>query len=284
MIPFLLAGLFVGMANVVPGVSGGTFLLIFGVHPFLIETISSISIKKRMLGLNRPAIVKIAWIILGAAIGIVGMARVMGFLLDFSTSMVYMFFFGLIAGSLDPIWEKMDQRRWQTLLWAAAGFVLIIILAFFSLMYAGGQGQQTLEQSQARWMHASLSLWMGGIVAAATMLIPGVSGSMLLVVFGLYQPIVEAVADFRLIQILIIGVGAILGLWLSAKVFHKMMKRFSNATFSVLLGMVLGSLFLLWIMKGEIDSGSGWLFVGISALIGFIVGRVFQKIHRFHIA
>ncbi len=282
MTPFLLAGFFVGVANVVPGISGGTFLLILGVHPFLTEAISSFSLKKRMFGLDQSSLSRIILLILGALIGILGMAKLMGYLLSISTAWVYLFFFGLILGSLTPLWKQLDRKKAQTWMWIGLGFLMVVLVSFLKVAPVNPALHESVPSvGSESSIQEGVLLFFGGVVAAATMLVPGVSGSMLLVILGLYPLVVDSVATFQFFPVLIIAAGACMGIWASAVVIQKFLHRFQNGTYSFLTGMVIGSLVLLWMIKGNLDGVGNWLIGIVCISLGFTCGQLLNRFHRY---
>jgi putative membrane protein len=283
MTPFLLAGFFVGVANVVPGISGGTFLLLLGVHSFVIEAVSAFSLKKRMFGLDRNSLSRILLLIAGALVGILSMAKLMGHLLSISSAWVYLFFFGLILGSLDPLWKQIDRKKVQTWVWLGLGFLLVLLVSFLKITTTNPEIHESVTSVGAEGpFQGYVILFFAGLVSAATMLIPGVSGSMLLVILGMYPLVVDSVANFRVFPVLIIAIGACFGIWVSAVLIRKLMHRFQNGTYSLLTGMVIGSLALLWMVKGNLTGVESWLITIICASAGFACGRFLNRLHRYH--
>ncbi len=236
-----------GAADVVPGVSGGTIAFITGIYEELIQTISSINFDTfRTLFKEGP---KAFWkavngnfllvLFLGIAASIITLAQVISVQLENNPVMVWAFFFGLVAASIPLVAKRVN--RWAPLLYF--GFAIGAITAFLITELP------ILDNSDEPWY-----LFLSGAVAICAMILPGISGSFILVLMGSYVVVLDAVNNRDLVSIATIGAGAIIGLLLFSRVLKWMFERFHDITIAVLSGFLLGSLNKIWPWKNPLKT------------------------------
>lgn len=258
----LVNGFLIGIANVIPGVSGGTFLLVLGVFDRVVESLKSIDLRtvRIFLGLplglfRAPARRAFAeeWrridatflglLAAGAAAAIVSCAWLLDYLLTEHPSETLAFFVGLILPSLAVPWRMMDRRGPAQLAWIVPGAALTVAV---SLAHVGGGGGTP----------PALLVFAGGVVAVSAMILPGISGSFCLLVLGLYQPtlghikaLVHApgMESFRFLGLL--GAGIAVGFVTFTRLMSWLLRRFRSATLAFLIGLILGSFWVLWPVK-----------------------------------
>lgn len=237
-----LHGLGIGIANVIPGVSGGTMALIFGIYEEVIGLASEavhagLLLLQGQLREGIRALVALRWsFLIPLAVGILAApflgAGLLSHLLDAYPQVMRGLFFGLIVGSLPIPWLRISRRSASNallLLVAAAG-----AWALSSLPTAG-----TLEP--AAWQ-----VFGAAALAITAMILPGVSGAYLLLVFGMYETTLAALDALDIRFILIFGAGAAVGLGAFSVVLNWLLKHRHDATMAVLVGLMLGSLRALW--------------------------------------
>lgn len=270
MIKNIVGGIAVGIANVIPGVSGGTMMVILGIFNRLMEVISTIFKKEN--DHRKEDILFLAQVLLGAAIGLVGFAKILEFLFnEFPTQTMY-WFIGLIALSI-PLFLKGEMEGEKIrILPLIAGLVIIFGLEFLN------PGEGTVDVNPvfpAVTMFLCIKMIFIGIIGGATMLMPGVSGSMVLLILGdyyLFKSYLAHVTSFSM-QVLIplgfMGIGILLGIVLSAKVCDFFLKKNKAAFLSFILGLIIASSLVL------IPFGATYnAFVVITSIIAFIFGGV----------
>ena len=239
----LLKGVAMGAADVVPGVSGGTIAFISGIYEELLSSISSINFKT--LKLLKTEGIKAAWkavngnflfaLLIGIFTSIVSLAKIISWLLENKPILVWSFFFGLVLASILYIGKQIT--KWNILM-----FVLLILGAI-------GAFYITTLQPLISENSSPFFLFLAGALAICAMILPGISGSFILVLLGAYKPVLEAIhtKDFKLISIL--AAGAVIGLLSFSKVLKWLFAHYKNATLAVLTGFILGSLNKIWPWK-----------------------------------
>jgi putative membrane protein len=232
-----IAGVFIGISNVIPGISGGTMAVIFNVYDKLIEALSLNfkSIKKNFFFLVTVG--------LGIITGILVFANVMNVLLENYPNQTYAGFIGVIVGSL-PIVIKVGKIQEFN-----AKNVLAFII-FFGIMVAVWllQDQQApLVSVEVLTLAGAFGLFFAASISTFTMLIPGISGSLLLVMIGYYHAIFTfTIRQFVFPQLFIVGAGMVFGLLIGAKVVSYLLHQFKDVIYSAILGLIVGSLFPLF--------------------------------------
>jgi putative membrane protein len=238
-----LKGIAMGAADVVPGVSGGTIAFISGIYEELLSSISSVNFNT--LKLLKKEGIRAAWkaingnflaaLLLGIFTSIVSLAKIISWLLENKPILVWSFFFGLVLASILYIAKQIT--KWNILM-----FVLLIVGALVAY-YITTLQPLISENSSLGFM------FLAGALAICAMILPGISGSFILVLLGAYKPVLEAIhtKDFQLIAVL--GAGAVIGLLSFSRVLKWMFAHYKNATLAILTGFILGSLNKIWPWK-----------------------------------
>lgn len=238
-----LKGFIVGTANVIPGVSGGTLMLVLGIYEKVIGSISNITkqFKKSFLTLLP--------ILVGIAIAILSMSRVITFCLDAYTFATIMLFFGAVLGGLPMLFArvKMDKVKPLYLLIGFLTFAFVI-----SMLFLGEGGNKDLSHMNVLKFFTVIFM---GAIGAATMVLPGVSGSALLMTFGYYTPIYGAIGNLTksgnthlgndLVITAAFGIGVVLGMWGVAKLIDMLLKKFEIQSYWGIIGFVIASAIII---------------------------------------
>ena len=262
----IVKGFLIGIANIIPGVSGGTFALVLGIFDRLIRALKGLNASTVRTGLNlvlrgfstrAREDFRRAWkrmdgtflmlLGLGAAGALLSCAFVFDYLLKVHPSETLAFFIGLILPSLSVPWKMMEKRGLLQLVWILPGVALTVGL---SLMKIAGTAQPGYPL-----------VFIGGILAVSAMVLPGVSGSFLLLVLGLYQPVLthikaltRSMQSETLAFLGTLGLGVVVGLVAFSHVMSFLLRRFRSATLAFLIGLILGSFWVLWPVK-DFQSG-----------------------------
>src|SRR6056297_1619663 len=219
-----------GVANVIPGLSGGTLLLLTGIYPRFIEVFGSFQLKSPKDYKWKANILFMIILALGALLSIFAMSKIMSWLLESYHVPVYLILIGLIIGSIDMITKKIDFKSVSNRYALIAGIGLII---FFVIL-----GHFINSSPTANGDVSFILLITAGALAAATMVLPGVSGSMLLLLVGLYKPVVDSVSSLNIGNILFIGVGAVIGILIASRLIKSFLAKHTSATYAFLLGLI----------------------------------------------
>lgn len=239
---YLLCGMAMGAADVVPGVSGGTIAFITGIYQPLLDAIQSVDgnfFRLFFQGRFLQALRRIPWAFLlpllaGIACSIFSLAKLVLYLLHTYPVGVWSFFFGLIVASIVLLFRDLGHGGWQEWLSFAVGAV-----------FAWGlSGAEAVSMSQT-----PLMLFVAGFIAICAMILPGISGAFILVLLGQYQYVLSAVATLNLPILAVFALGCVCGLLIFARVLNMCLHRWHDATLALLIGIMAGSLRTVWPWK-----------------------------------
>ncbi len=246
-----LKGMAMGAANVIPGVSGGTIALITGIFERLINAIKSFDIKAlKLLTSGKFSefakhidLMFLVSVFLGVGVAIISLAKLFKYLFVAYPIYIWAFFFGLVLASIYYVGKTV--KKWDTS--SIITFVIGTAVAIFISITTPA------SQNDATWY-----LFICGIVAMCSMIIPGLSGSFVLILLGNYQLImVDAVSELKLGILIPVAIGAGIGLLGFSHFLSWLLKKYQNQTISMLTGFVLGSLGILWPWKNTITETFG---------------------------
>jgi len=242
-----LKGMGMGAADVVPGVSGGTIAFITGIYQELIDSIKSVNLHT--LTLLFTGKLKAFWssvngnfllaVIIGIGISILSLAKGLEYLLDHHPILIWSFFFGLIIAS--AIYVGKDIARWN-----AAAFVSLgtgIVIAYFITVITPAEAHSSY-----------IFVFLSGSIAICAMILPGISGSFILVLLGMYKFILGAVSNFNLPVIAVFMTGAAIGIVLFSNLLSWLLKRYYDLTIALLAGFMIGSLNKVWPWKEVLET------------------------------
>lgn len=275
MIKNILKGIVIGIANIIPGVSGGTMAVSMGIYDKLIHSLTNL--RKDF----KNSIKFLIPILLGAAVAIVALSFLIEWMFDRYPLQTNFLFIGLIIGGLPGILKKVKGAK------PSVGKVIAFLLFFGLVIVMALTGE--VESSTAADVSFSFGnmfvLFGVGIIAAATMVIPGVSGSMMLMLMGFYEPIISAINDFirALVKLdmtgiaagcgtlIPFGLGCVFGIFAIAKIIEIVFERWPMLAYFAIIGLIVASPAAILIMseKGTIGAVSV-----ITSVITFIVGAL----------
>lgn len=232
----LARGVAIGAANTVPGVSGGTIAVVTGIYDRLVAAIGDVLSPRWRTHLS-----VLIPVLGGTLIGIAGFAWVIEWGLTNAAEQTFFVFIGLIAGSLPFITHELRShpRRWFHPLLGLAAFGLLVAQALL--------GEPPLSSAITELSAATaLPLLGAGMVATATMIIPGISGSFVLLIIGMYATFIQAVRSGNVPVLLVLVAGAAVGLIAAARLMSLLLGRARAGTYWVILGLVAGSMVGIW--------------------------------------
>ena len=267
--PFF-GGLGVGIANIIPGVSGGTMLVIFNLFDKLMFSISDIF--KRKTETRKKSIVFVLKVLIGTGIGIVAFAKILGFTLEHIEAETIFWFMGLILFSIPVIIRNEMKSEKFNILFFLIGIGIIAILEYFNL-----KGVTTSTEDEGNLL-SYLILAGLGIIGGITMIFPGVSGSMVMLVLGKYEMIrgyVDAVTTLDInifIKLGVFGIGAVLGIIISSKLLTNLLTKHKSKTVSLILGFIIASALILPLNLDEPIKFNAEKICGL--LVSFILGGI----------
>ena len=242
-----LKGCAMGMADVVPGVSGGTIAFISGIYEELLDSIRSVDATALRL-LLRFRLAEF-WrhingrfllpVLLGIAVAIFSLARLMTYLLTNQPIAIWSFFFGLIVASALLVARQIGRWDWRTVLAFAVGAA-----AAWWITVA------TPAETPDDWWFVMLS----GAIAICAMILPGISGAFILLLLGKYQYIMHAVGEFDIPVIAVFVIGAAAGIISFSHLLSWLLKHWHDVTVAVLMGFMVGSLNKVWPWKETVET------------------------------
>lgn len=319
----IVKGFLIGLANIIPGVSGGTFALILGIYERLIRALHNIGAKtaQRLLAavtLRKTAISGamselrridfgfLALLGLGAAIAVVGTSKLMVYLLNEQHDPTYGFFSGLILASIAIPAKLLKGFGWKELMALIAATILTIGLSM-------SVGEKNLEKQKHKQSLEAVEssepapheeavvgrfsvgklvhLFLSGAFATSAMILPGISGAFVLLLFGSYFDILTAITNRDLFVLLIFAAGCGIGLLTFTRLLNYVFERFYDLTISFLIGLMVGSLYGLWPFRNhEIIGGervdlahivpevnANLMVTGVAFLIGAGIILIFSR-------
>lgn len=272
----ILKGMVIGLSNVIPGVSGGTMMVSMGIYDRLIMLLTHF-IKK-----FKEAMALVVPIFIGMLLAIALFSKLFSEVLfpnyPFQTNL---FFIGLIIGGLPVIFKKVKGKKIDVPSVLAFAVFFVVVVGFALL----GDGSDKGTEITISFITV-LKLFVVGIVAAATMVIPGISGSMIMMLMGYYQTIIDtinaflnALSAFDLQAILAccmvlvpFGIGVVVGIVAVAKFVEFVFTKFSQIAYWAIIGLIVASPFAIIIMMGSVAIGAVEVITGIIMLaVGFFI-------------
>jgi len=248
---FILKGMAVGLANIIPGVSGGTIALITGIFERLINAIKSFGITTLTLLIKgkfkafaeKTDLYFLISLFVGVIISLVAIAHIFGLLFEKYPVFIWSFFFGLILASVYFVGKTITNWKISVVISFIVGTIIAILFAFFS---------------PASQDDNFFYLILCGVVAICSMILPGLSGSFVLILMGNYQLVAIDAINNRDINILLpVLIGAIIGLVTFSHIIAWVFKKYKDQTIGVLTGFILGSLVIIWPWKIPIEKMFG---------------------------
>lgn len=268
-----LAGIMIGIANVIPGVSGGTIAVIFNVYPELL-TLTSLDFKKIF-----PNFKVLLSICLGIATGILIFAKTITFAYEKFPIYTNFFFVGIVLGSIPFLFnmikssETKSKKTSLTIKIIVCFLNLALMIGLFIAKLKFGNTQNNIIELD---ILQALILFFVGIIGAIAMLIPGISGSFLILILGYYKTVISAISSFNIPVLICFGAGVLLGLVTSARILIRVLEKHGSIIYSAILGLVLGS--ILQILPLVKQTPTGFFISAIFAIGGAVLILLFTLI------
>lgn len=253
-------GILMGISDLIPGVSGGTIAFILGIYDRLLEAISGFFSRewKKHLGFLIP-------LVIGVGVTLLLFSRVIEFLLENYYEATQFFFMGLILGVIPYIMKQAEVKQNFT----RRHFIVLIVigLALASTAFIGTNedAMPIVELS----LPVFFVLFFSGWLASMAMLLPGISGSFILLLLGVYSTAINALSTLNIPIIIAIGAGVMVGFIVSSKAIRYLLEHFTYVTYAAIIGLILGSLFVVF------PGFAADTTTLVMSLITFTVGLVF---------
>jgi len=266
----ILKGILIGIANIIPGVSGGTMAVSMGIYDKIISSITNLFRN------FKQSIKTLFPYIIGMFLGIVGLSFFIEFLFEKYPLPTNMLFIGLILGGVPMLFRRLKGKKTNI-----GHYLLFVIFFSFTiiLQLLTHVGETNLTYSFD--LIQTIKLFIIGVIASATMVVPGVSGSLILMLLGFYNPIIEAITSFLkallsfnigevlgACAILIpFGIGVVVGIIVIAKLISFLLEKFETHTFSAILGLILSSPIVIFMNATNITINFGIIVASVITLV-----------------
>ena len=267
-------GVFMGIADAMPGISGGTIALLVGIYEELVNTISRLNL--RIISEFKIRDFNSFWkkingnflitLILGISISLISFVKVSASLLENYPLFVWSFFLGLIFATIYVIFKLINK-------WYLTNFIILFFCIFFSVYISSFTVDVTNEISL-------LYIFMSGIIASSAMILPGISGSLVLVILGVYTYMIKSLDNLELFVIFTFIFGSLIGLLSFSKILKYLFKNYRDFTYTIMLGLVIGSIEKAWPWNKElaVEISNLNMFFSISLVIfGLIIVLLVER-------
>lgn len=263
----ILIGIAIGMANVIPGVSGGTLAVVFNIYD---KFVNAITLNLKKLRENWRFIVPL---LSGMALGVLIFSKLITILYTNFPVQTNFFFTGLILGSIPMLFlymaksedgQKMGfSKKITVILCAVAGLVLLLTFSYLEVKYGGGDKTGGMSADLPQWtVKLAGRIFFAGLVGAVAMIVPGISGSLLMLILGVYPIIMKSIPALflpseslhALILLLPNGAGVLIGLLCGAQLVRYLLKKVPNHTYAVIFGLLCGSAINIFPGVGSVHS------------------------------
>jgi putative membrane protein len=244
----LVLGFIMGIANLLPGISGGTIAFVSGRYPDIVGSLSNLMRFK----FKKDEVLLLIRIGIGAAVAIFSLSKLVDYLYTNFPVKTSSFFAGLVAGGLFLLWREIRLN------------VLPSVMMVLGVLGMVGISNVNAASSA----EGNLRMMFGGFLAGGTMILPGISGSSMLVVLGIYEKAISAVSNLNTFVLFLFGVSAIVGMFVFSYLMKNLLDRWKNETMAFLYGLTLAGLFYI------ISSGVSLVLL----LIGFSTMLILDRI------
>ena len=281
----VIKGFIMGIANIIPGVSGGTLALTLGIYEDFIGAISHFfrNIKKHVSFLLP--------IFVGILLSVITMSNVISTCFDQYPIPTTLFFMGLVIGGIPMLLKRVkntkEKKQVSSYVIALITFSIVMIMAFSEQIFGSGLGNVSFSNMA---VFDYVILFFVGLIAAATMVIPGVSGSLVLMLLGYYLPIIGVLKELtkfenlgpNLLVAFVFGVGVLVGIVAISKVIEFLLEKFEAKTFFGVIGFILASIIAIPVsvyhevgaIVFSVPQGIlGVLFLAIGIIVGYKLGE-----------
>ncbi|MXQ51746.1 DUF368 domain-containing protein [Salinicoccus hispanicus] len=255
-----------GICELIPGVSSGTMALLLGIYDEFIGAISRIVTKD-----YKKAILFLLPLVVGMGIAVLTLTSLIEYLLDRHMVPTHWFFIGLVLGVV-PMMLRISNYRVK---FRSSHYILVFLAV--ALLFSIGliRGDETPPENLVVTMPLLIKMFFSGILASMTMLLPGISGSLVLLILGSYSIVIYSINQLKafnleILPVLIaVGSGIVLGLLLASRVIQYMLSHYTYLTYALILGLVMGSVFAIY--PGLPETALSWIMTVMAAIAGFTI-------------
>lgn len=259
----ILKGAAIGIAMLVPGVSGGTMAIILGVYDDLIHSVSSFfkDIKKNFIFLF--------YIAIGGIIGVLAFSKLIEYALDNFRYPTMYFFIGIVIGGIPVLYQKVDNSKGQVKNWLyfGLGFIIVLVMSIYN--------GTIVNLANSTGVLQFIFLFIAGIVISVALILPGISTSFMLLVLGMYDITIKAINNLYVSYLAPIAIGLAFGIIATTKILEHAMKKKPSQTYMLILGFVTGS--IIPVFPGLPEKTYEIVISAAVLVIGFVVIRIISK-------
>ncbi|MBM7599872.1 putative membrane protein [Virgibacillus halotolerans] len=262
-------GLIMGASDVIPGVSGGTIAVLLGIYDRLITAINGIFSKewKKHLGFLIP-------LGIGMGTAILLFSKVIEWLFEHHPGATKFFFLGLIIGVLPYLFQQADAKNTFKIKHIVLLLIGVVLIGMMTFLHPN-EGAVITDRSMSTYV----LLFFSGMAGSAAMILPGISGSLVLLIIGVYTTVISAISNLQLDIIAVTGLGIVFGILAMSKIIHFFLVRYRTATFALIVGSVIGSIFVVF-PGWPVSISNGLLSIvtfAVGLLVAYILGKVEYK-------
>ena len=269
-------GIFMGAADAMPGISGGTIALLLGIYEELIRSISELKLSlffelkkgfnpfwKKLNGNFLLALVS------GIGISLISFVKISANFLESFPLFIWSFFLGLIFATVNVIYKLVNQ-------WSSLNIFFLIISIIFSYFLSSFSVYETDEISL-------LYILFSGVIASSAMILPGISGSLILVILGVYAYLIKSLDNLEMIVIFAFISGALIGLLGFSRILKYLFNKHRDTTYTIMLGLVIGSIEKVWPWNKSFSTELSNLNLLLSislVILGFVIVLLLERIKK----
>ncbi|PEJ30462.1 DUF368 domain-containing protein [Bacillus pseudomycoides] len=259
-------GFCMGVSDLIPGVSGGTIAVVLGIYERLLAAISGFFSRewKKHLGFLIP-------LAAGVAVALLTLSHVIKYLLEYHYEPTQFFFLGLILSILPMLMKEANVKE----TFKAGHIVILIVAAALVAVTAFFKPDKAADPITTLTILNTIGLFLAGWMASMAMLLPGISGSFILLIIGVYPTAINALTTLNLPLIAVIGAGVMVGFVVSSKGISYLLAHFKSATFAAIIGLVIGSIAVVF--PGIPAGGMSIVSSIITFILGFAIVSYFSK-------
>ena len=275
-ITLFFKGVFMGIADAIPGISGGTIALLLGIYEELIRSISELKLSlffelkkgfnpfwKKLNGNFLLALIS------GIGISLISFVKISANFLESFPLFIWSFFLGLIFATVNVIYKLIKQ-------WSGLNFFFLIMSIIFSYFLSSFSIYETDEISL-------LYILFSGLIASSAMILPGISGSLILVILGVYAYLIKSLDNLEMIVIFTFISGALIGLLGFSRILKYLFNKHRDITYTIMLGLVIGSIEKVWPWNKSFSTELSNLNLLLSislVILGFVIVVLLERIKK----
>lgn len=263
-IKLMIYGAIIGVANIIPGVSGGTMAVILNVYDKLIQSISNI--KDDFIG-SLKFLIPVG---IGGGIGILGFSKLIKYCLEAYSVATNLIFVGLIIGSVPMMLGKTKETKLR-LDSIIVGIIALALMVYMGVATPDDNGVQVITSLTVL---SFTKLFFTSVIAAGAMIIPGISGSFILLLLGTYTTILTAVSDLNILVLMPVGLGCMTGVLVCARLLDRLFTHIPGQTYSAILGLMIGSITVIMpAIEVNVEFFVGVVLSIVAAITAYLFSR-----------